>query len=58
METGAAKMTDRQDEPMYHCPVCGAELIDDETVYLDEFGRVLGCEWCVKAVRVWQIEKE
>lgn len=51
-------MTDRQDEPMYHCPVCGAELIDDEKVYLDEFGRVLGCEWCIKAVKVWQIEKE
>lgn len=35
------------EEKMYECPICGAELCGASTVYIDEFGDIIGCEDCV-----------
>lgn len=34
-------------EDQYYCPECGAELASSSKVYVDECGRVIGCEDCI-----------
>ena len=36
------------------CPVCGAET---DTYYLDEYGDVIGCDCCIRAVDAWDHQK-
>lgn len=38
---------DCQEEKIYNCPVCGAEVGGGDTLYIDNYGNTLGCEKCV-----------
>jgi hypothetical protein len=31
------------------CPVCGAELSYDDSVYV-HMGEIVGCEWCTESI--------
>lgn len=35
------------DPEYYYCPVCGAELVCDSKVYVDDDGNIIGCEECI-----------
>lgn len=45
----------REEEPVLHCPICGAELMDIDKLYETADGEIFGCENCVKIVRAGKV---
>lgn len=41
-------------EKELRCPICGAWLDEDDVVYVEESGRVLGCQNCIHEEYGWQ----
>ena len=39
----------RDEEPT--CPICGERC---DTIYKDQYGEVVGCDECIKAVAAWE----
>lgn len=37
------------------CPNCGRELSDTDDVMLDQFGNMIGCEWCLDIKQAWEV---
>lgn len=37
-----------ENEPIGSCPICGEVLYGGETLYLDKFNEVVGCEFCIR----------
>lgn len=43
----------------YECPACGETLSEEDTVYVDGLGNVVGCEHCTKSRQAYEVfEKE
>lgn len=45
----------QEEEPLLHCPVCGAELMSMDLLYRTADQEIFGCENCVQAVYVYKV---
>lgn len=46
-----AELNGLPEDPEVECPVCGSKTCDQ--IFLDKFGEAVGCEYCLKALTVW-----
>lgn len=37
----------------FYCPCCGRELGEEQDLYLDEAGNVIGCDMCIRTMEVY-----
>ena len=44
---------DCRPDPHYYCPICGKEVY--ETVFVDNYGDVIGCENCVETKEPYEV---
>ncbi len=45
---------DMQEEPIYFCPTCGAQLTGGDTLAENKDGDTVGCCYCIRYYEAWE----
>lgn len=49
---------DHGDPITYTCPICGAEVAQEDDAYLNQFGAIIGCKNCVSIKQAYEVYEE